>query len=646
MNNIQITLPDESVKEIEQGSTSADLARSIGAGLLRASIAAKVDGDVVDLHSPIDSSTNVEILTSKNPEAQEILLHSSAHLLAQAVKALYPKAKIAIGPALEDRFYYDIDVDVTVNEKVLDKLEKKMAKLSKENLKINRVELSRNEALEKFKAMGEDYKVEIISEIDKQDTISAYEQGNFIDICRGPHVPSTGKIKHFKLLTSAGAYWRGDEKNKMLQRIYGTSWYTKEELNDFLYRMEEAKKRDHRKLGRELELFTFDDEVGPGLPLWLPNGSVLLEELEKLAKETEGKAGYERVRTPHLTKEGLYEKSGHLKHYQESMYPAMDVDGIRYYVKPMNCPHHHKIFAASPKSYRDMPVRLAEYGTCYRYEKSGQLFGLMRVRSMQMNDAHIYCREDQFKEEFMNVCQMYLYYFKIFGIEKYQMRLGLHDPENLGEKYVGEPKLWLKTEQLVRELLQEGKFNFVEIPGEAAFYGPKIDVQVWSAIGREFTLATNQVDFAIPKRFDLVYVDENNVEQTPICIHRAPLSTHERFIGFLIEHYAGDFPLWLAPKQVVILPISEKFLNYAASIESQLREYNIRVFTDDRSEKVGAKIRDAELKKIPVMLIVGEKEKDSHTVSIRRRHVGDLGSKPIDALVSSLSEEIKTRRRH
>jgi threonyl-tRNA synthetase len=646
MNNIQITLPDESVKELEQGSTSADLARSIGEGLLRASIAAKVDGNVVDLHYPIVTNANVEIITSKNPEAQEILLHSSAHLLAQAVKELYPSAKIAIGPALADRYYYDIDVDVTINEEELKKIEKKMAELSKVNLQVQRLELSHSDALEKFMKMGEDYKVEIISEIDEKDIISAYQQGDFIDLCRGPHVPSTGKIKYFKLLASAGAYWRGDEKNKMLQRIYGTAWYTKEELNDFIFRMEEAKKRDHRKLGRELELFTFDDEVGPGLPLWLPNGSVLIEELEKLAKETEGKSGYERVRTPHLSKGSLYEKSGHLEHYQDSMYPAMDVDGTHYYVKPMNCPHHHKIFAASPKSYRDMPIRLAEYGTCYRYEKSGQLFGLMRVRSMQMNDAHIYCREDQFKEEFMNVCRMYLHYFEIFGIEKYQMRLSLHDPENLGKKYVGNPELWIKTEQLIRESLKEGEFNFVEIPGEAAFYGPKIDVQIWSAIGREFTLATNQVDFAIPKRFDLVYVDENNVEQTPLCIHRAPLSTHERFIGFLIEHYAGDFPLWLAPKQVVILPISEKYVNYTKSIEDKLREHNIRVTTDLRNEKVGAKIRDAELKKIPVMLILGEKEEDSHTVSIRRRHEGDLGNKPMDVLVKSLSKEIKTRRRH
>ena len=645
MSEIQITLPDDSIKHVEKGTTSGDIARSIGEGLFRASIAAKVNGDIVDLQSPLDKSTMVEILTNKNPEAHEILLHSTAHLLAQAVKKLYPQAKIAIGPALEDRFYYDIDVDVVINEEELEKIEQKMKELSKQNLQVERVEFSRNEALNKFQEMGEDYKVEIISEIDEEDIISAYQQGDFIDLCRGPHVPATGKIKHFKLLTCAGAYWRGDEKNKMLQRIYGTSWFSKEDLNDFLHRMEEAKKRDHRKLGREMEIYTFDEEIGPGLPLWLPNGTVIVEELENLAKETENKAGYSRVRTPHLTKGDLYEKSGHLEHYKDSMYPAMDVDGISYYVKPMNCPHHHKIFSAVPKSYRDMPVRLAEYGTCYRYEKSGQLFGLMRVRSMQMNDAHIYCTEDQFKEEFLKVCQMYLYYFDIFGIEKYKMRLSLHDKNNLGEKYVNEPELWLKTEQLVREALTEGEINFEEIQDEAAFYGPKIDVQVWSAIGREFTLATNQVDFAIPKRFGLVYVDENNEEQTPLCIHRAPLGTHERFIGFLLEHFGGDFPLWLAPKQVVILPISDKYLDYAKSIENQLLNNNIRVYIDSRSEKVGAKIRDAELKKIPVMLIAGEKEESEGTASVRRRHKGDLGAKSVKDLIPELAEEINKRRR-
>ena len=645
-DNINITLPDDSIKEVAKGASCADIAKSIGEGLLRASVAAKVDGKIVDLNLPLNSDAHIEILTNKNEESHEILLHSCAHLLAQAVKILYPNAKIAIGPALKDRFYYDIDVDVSINEDELLKIENKMFELSKADEKITRMELSHADALRKFLEMQEDYKVEIISEINNEDIISAYKQNDFLDLCRGPHVSSTGKIKFFKLLNSAGAYWRGDEKNKMLQRIYGTAWFSKEELNDFLFRMEEAKKRDHRKLGKELELFTFDDEVGPGLPLWLPNGSIIVDELENLAKEVEGKAGYERVRTPHLTKGSLYERSGHLEHYEESMYPAMDVDGMPYYVKPMNCPHHHKIFAASPKSYRDMPVRLAEYGTCYRYEKSGQLFGLMRVRSMQMNDAHIYCTENQFKEEFLNVCKMYLHYFDIFGIEKYQMRLSLHNPDKLGQKYVNESDLWLKTEKIVRDSLEEGGFNFVEISDEAAFYGPKIDVQVWSAIGREFTLATNQVDFAIPKRFDLFYVDENNDEITPLCIHRAPLSTHERFVGFLIEHFAGDFPLWLAPKQVVILPISEKYVNYALSIKQKLNENAVRVFIDDRNEKIGAKIRDAEIKKIPIMLIVGENEENNETISVRRRHKGDLGTNSIEMFLKDLLEEINNRRRN
>ena len=417
----------------------------------------------------------------------------------------------------------------------------------------------------------------------------------------------------------AGAYWRGDENNEMLTRIYGTCWRTDKELKNYLKMLEEAEKRDHRKIGKEMQIFTFDEEVGPGLPLWLPNGSVIIEELEKLAKETEDNQGYDRVKTPHITKGSLYEKSGHLSHYKDSMFPAMDIDGNEYYLKPMNCPHHHKIYASSPRTYRDLPLRLCEYGTCYRYEKSGQLFGLMRVRSMQMNDAHIYCTENQFKEEFLSVCKMYLKYFKIFGIEKYEMRLSLHDPKKLGEKYVDEPKLWIKTENLVREVLEDGQLNFVEIPGEAAFYGPKIDVQVWSAIGKEFTLATNQVDFAIPSKFNLTYVDNNNKDKTPLCIHRAPLGTHERFIGFLIEHYAGNFPIWLAPVQMVIIPISDKFNDYAQSIHSKLRENNIRANIDMRSEKMGAKIRIAEIKKIPIMIIVGEQEVKNNTISVRRK---------------------------
>jgi threonyl-tRNA synthetase len=429
----------------------------------------------------------------------------------------------------------------------------------------------------------------------------------------------------------------------MLQRIYGTVFSTKKELKEYLIFLEEAKKRDHRKLGKELEIYTFDDEVGPGLPLWLPNGGIIIDELEALAKEIETRHDYQRVRTPHLTKGDLYKKSGHLDLYKDAMFPAMDVDGIEYYVKPMNCPHHHKIYDASPKSYRDLPFRISEYGTCYRYEKSGQLFGLMRVRSMQMNDAHIYCSHEDFEAEFMDVCQMYLEYFDIFGINKYEMRLSLHDPAALGEKYIDEPKLWNQTEDVVRNALKNGGINFAEIPGEAAFYGPKIDVQVWSAIGKEFTLATNQVDFAIPKRFNLTYTDENGSEQTPLCIHRAPLSTHERFIGFLIEHYGGDFPLWLSPIQVIILPVSEKTHTYATSVQSKFKAAGIRVKMDDRPEKIGAKIRQAELNKIPVMAIVGEKEAENNTVSTRRRFIGDQGVIKTDLLLKNIISEIKQR---
>jgi threonyl-tRNA synthetase len=430
----------------------------------------------------------------------------------------------------------------------------------------------------------------------------------------------------------------------MLQRIYGTVFASKGALKTHIHNLEEAKKRDHRKLGKELKLFTFDNEIGPGLPLWLPHGAVIIEELEQLAKETERRAGYQQVRTPHLTKGKLYEKSGHLDHYRDSMYPAMDVDGLDYYVKPMNCPHHHKIFASSPRSYRDMPIRLSEYGTCYRYEKSGQLFGLMRVRSLQMNDAHIYCTREQFKDEFLDVCQMYIYYFKIFGIDKYTMRLSLHDEEGLGKKYINEPELWLKTEQWVREALQEGNIDFVEVPGEAAFYGPKIDVQVWSAIGKEFTLATNQVDFAVPEKFNLQYKKEDGQNKTPLCIHRAPLGTHERFIGFLIEHFGGNFPLWLTPIQVAVLPVSDKVLDYAGKISHTLQDANIRVILNTRADKIGAKIRQAELEKINVMLIIGEKEEVNATVSVRRRFEGDLGQMALGELIADLTTEINTRR--
>lgn len=644
MNQITLTFPDQSTHMFPSGVTPLEVAESIGARLAQSAVAAVVDGKSVDLNVPINTDAEFSVLTGNSPEGHNVLLHSTAHLMAQSVKELFPNAKVTIGPSIENRFYYDFDVENPFTAEDLLRIEEKMKHLAKENYSVERITLSRDDALSFFKEIGESYKVEIIEDIDTNETLSLYKQDNFIDLCRGPHVPATGKIKYFKLLDSSGAYWRGDEKNKMLQRIYGTAFSSKKELKQYLHLLEEAKKRDHRKLGKELELFTFDEEVGPGLPLWLPNGAIMVEELENLAKETERKAGYKQVRTPHLTKGQLYERSGHLKHYKDSMYPAMDIDGIDYYVKPMNCPHHHKIYASSMRSYRDLPLRLSEYGTCYRYEKSGQLFGLMRVRSMQMNDAHIYCTEAQFKEEFLAVCKMYLKYFEIFGIEKYQMRLSLHDPKELGGKYVNEPELWLKTEKAVREALEEGELNFTEIPGEAAFYGPKIDVQVWSAIGKEFTLATNQVDFAIPARFDLTYTNEKGESETPLCIHRAPLGTHERFIGFLIENYGGDFPLWLAPVQVIILPVSDKVLSYAKQVEEELLQADIRVNLDAKPDKIGAKIRQAELSKINVMLIVGEREAENHTVSVRRRFEGNTGTIKVMDVITSLQEEINQRR--
>ena len=643
MKNIKVTLPDNSVKNISQNTTPQGVAEEIGPGLARAVVVAKVNGELRDLNFPLRSDCSLELFTGETPEGHDTLLHSTAHLMAQAVKELFPKAKVTIGPTIENGFYYDFDVDTAFSDEVLVEIEKKMKELAKSSQEIFRDEISAKEAVKLFKKMDEDYKVEIIEQINPDDVISTYRQSDFIDLCRGPHVSNTSKIKHFKLLSTSGAYWRGNEKNKMLQRIYGTVFSTKDALKKHLENLEEAKRRDHRKIGKEMKLFTFDSDIGPGLPLWLPNGTVMIEELEKLAKYTEKKAGFSQVRTPHLTKGIIYEKSGHLDHYKESMYPGMEIDGVDYYVKPMNCPHHHKIFSSIPRSYRDMPVRLSEYGTCYRYEKSGQLFGLMRVRSLQMNDAHIYCSASQFKKEFMDVCRMYLEYFELFNIEKYSMRLSLHDKEGLGEKYVNEPELWLETEQWVREALDEGGFNYSEVSGEAAFYGPKIDVQVWSAIGKEFTLATNQVDFVVPKRFGLTYKNENGEQQTPICIHRAPLSTHERFIGFLIEHFGGNFPLWLAPVQVAILPVSDKSNDYAKKINEKLIDADIRTFLDDRSDKIGAKIRNAEINRINVMLIIGPKEEENNTVSVRRKISGDLGTIDQDMLISNLVNEIRDR---
>tara|TARA_B100001142_G_scaffold103485_1_gene105544 strand:+ start:145 stop:2100 length:1956 start_codon:yes stop_codon:yes gene_type:complete len=643
---INITLTDGTSLEKPLGITGLDVAKSISEGLAKQAILVELDGEIRDLSYPIIKDSSLKILKKDADVALEVIRHDCAHVMAEAVQSLYPNTQVTIGPAIENGFYYDFSRKTPFSMEDLIKIEKKMHEIIDKGDPFLREVWDRDDAIRYFEGMGEKYKSEIIKDLPSEEDITIYRQGDWVDLCKGPHLPTTKHIgKAFKLMKVSGAYWRGDESNEMLTRIYGTVWRTDKELKAYLNMLAEAEKRDHRKIGKELKLFTFDEEVGAGLPLWLPNGMIIIDELEKLAKETEVKAGYDRVRTPHITKSSLYEKSGHLSHYKDSMFPAMDIDGNEYYLKPMNCPHHHKIYASSPKTYKDLPVRFAEYGTCYRYEKSGQLFGLMRVRSMQMNDAHIYCSEKQFKDEFLSVCNMYLKYFDIFGIDKYEMRLSLHDPDRLGKKYVDEPDLWIKTEKLVREALEDGGLNFVEIPGEAAFYGPKIDVQVWSAIGKEFTLATNQVDFAIPSKFGLTYKDSKDTNQTPLCIHRAPLGTHERFIGFLIEHFAGDFPLWLAPVQVTVISISDKMNDYAQSVHESLINNNIRSKLDIRNEKMGAKIRDSELSKIPIMIILGENEKSNESISVRRRFEGNLGEMKLKDYLESINNEIKNKSR-
>jgi len=666
----------------------------------------------------------------------ERLRHSASHVLATAILKIWPEAQFAAGPPVENGFYYDVDLPHRISPDDFEKIEAEMKKEIKANHPFERMEVSRDEALDMGKkgrlaALGErdqpsKYKIDIIENIPPDEKISLYRSGDFIDLCAGPHVMRTGNIGAFRLTNVASAYYKGDEKNPQLQRVYGTAFKTKKELDDYFAMLEEAKKRDHRKLGRELELFVFDDDVGPGLPMFLPRGAVIAEELEKLAKETEFAAGYQRVRTPHIARESLYKKSGHLPYYAESMFPPMllqkdhphaqafdqllktfegldrkmlaemgiDVEAIllenpksvpnrvlekikelpekqqtafvevarlrqamslavasfreldRYYLKAMNCPHHHKLFAAVPRSYRDLPLRLAEYGTCYRYEQSGELFGLMRVRSLQMNDAHLYMTPEQFEAEFNAVNEMYLTYFKLFGIDKYLMRFSTHDPSKFGQKFVNEPELWKQTEEMTRRVLKDSGIDYVEVPNEAAFYGPKIDVQVWSVIGREFSIATNQVDFAQPRSFDLRYKDRDNTEKIPLCIHRAPLGTHERFIGFLIEHYAGNFPLWLSPEQVRILPIGDdaKVLEYSMSILSELRAHQVRAEIDKSTDNINGKIQRAEQIKVHTMLVIGKRDMDADAVSVRIHGKGNLGAKPRAEAIAEILQSIKERR--
>ncbi len=641
---IKITLPDGSVREYAKGTTALEVAKSISEGLARKVLAANINSQVWDASRPINEDASLKLLTWDDAEAKSTFWHSTAHLMAEAVETMFPNVKFWVGPAIEKGFYYDMDLgDRQMTEDDLAKLEKKMNELARQNNAYQRKEISKADALKYFTDKRDEYKLDLLGNLTDGE-ITFYTQGGFTDLCRGPHIPNTGFIKAVKLTSVAGAYWKGDEKNKQLTRVYGVSFPAQKELDEYLLMLEEAKKRDHRKLGKELGIYTMDDDVGQGLIMWMPNGTIIIEELEKLAKETENAAGYKRVVTPHIAKEKMYITSGHLPYYADSMYPPMELDGEKYYLRAMNCPHHHKIYAAEPKSYRDLPYRIAEYGTVYRYEQSGELFGLMRVRCLHMNDAHIYCTKEQFNDEFRAVNNMYLKYFKIFGIEKYVMRLSLHSPEKLGIKYVNEPELWKETETMVRNVLTESNIPYVEVQDEAAFYGPKIDVQIYSAIGREFTLATNQVDFSQGRSFKLEYTTQDNKSETPLIIHRAPLGTHERFIGFLLEQYAGKFPVWLAPVQVKILPISDKFMDYANTILQTLKNADIRVEIDDRNEKIGKKIRDTELAKVPYMLVIGEKEMNEKQVSVRRQGKGDAGVKALDEFVKDLVSEIKERR--
>ncbi len=598
----------------------------------------------------------------------ERLRHSASHVLATAILRIWPEAQFAAGPPVENGFYYDVDLPHRISPDDFEKIEAEMKKEIKANHPFEKMEVSRAEGL----AMGKKgrlaalsdrpqpskFKIDIIENIPPGEKISLYRNGDFIDLCAGPHVMRTGNIGAFKLTSVASAYYKGDEKNPQLQRVYGTAFKTKKELDDYFAMLEEGKKRDHRKLGKELEIYIIDDDVGPGLPMWLPRGGAIIDELEKLARETEFAAGYQRVRTPHIAREVLYKKSGHLPYYAESIFPPMTLterldstpqqlnDSTKYYLKAMNCPHHHKLFAAVPRSYRDLPLRLAEYGTCYRYEQSGELFGLMRVRSMQMNDAHLYMTPEQFEAEFNGVNQMYLNYFKLFGIERYLMRFSTHDPSKLGQKFVDEPELWKQTEVMTRNVLKNSGINYVEVANEAAFYGPKIDVQAWSVIGREFSIATNQVDFAQPRRFNLVYKDKDNTEKTPLCIHRAPLGTHERFIGFLIEHYAGNFPLWLSPEQVRILTIGDdaKLIEYSMSILNELRGHQVRAEIEKSTDQINGKIQRAEQMKVHTMFVIGKRDMEADAVSVRIHGKGNLGAKPRSEVIADILSSIKERR--
>lgn len=638
--NIKVTLPDGSVREFSNGITGAEIARSISEGLARNALAIEVNNEVWDLSRPITTDASVKILTWNDDGGKRAFWHSSAHLMAEALEALYPGVKFGIGPPIDNGFYYDVDLGgQPFGEEDLVRVEDKMKELARQESRFVRKDVSKSEALDYFTKKGDEYKIELIKELE-DGSITFYQQGNFIDLCKGPHIPHTGFIRAVKLLNVAGAYWRGNEKNKMLTRIYGITFPKQKELDDYLQMLEEAKKRDHRKIGKELELFTFSEKVGMGLPLWLPRGTVVREKLEQFMRRAQLKAGYEPVVTPHIGSKALYETSGHYEKYgKDSFKPIRTPDEHEeFLLKPMNCPHHCEIYRSKPRSYRDLPVRLAEFGTVYRYEQSGELHGLTRVRGFTQDDAHIFCRPDQVKEEFVKVIDLVLYVFKALGFENYTAQISLRDPQDKG-KYIGDDALWERAEREIQEAADERGLKTVAVRGEAAFYGPKLDFMVKDALGRSWQLGTIQVDYQLPQRFELEYVGADNQRHRPVMIHRAPFGSLERFVAVLIEHCAGNFPLWLTPEQVAVLPISERFNAYGKRVLDSLKELDIRAFIDDRDEKIGRKIRDAEVRKIPFMLIVGEREAAEQKVSVRRHGAGDQGALTLDDFITRFRQE-------
>ncbi|NMM50441.1 threonine--tRNA ligase [Marinigracilibium pacificum] len=636
---IKITLPDGTVKEFPKGSSSMDVALSISEGLARNVLAAKVNGELWDAGRSIETDADVQLLTWNDEGGKYAFWHSSAHLLAEALEALYPGIKLGIGPPIENGFYYDIDFgDREFGEQDLEKVENKFLELAREKNTFERKDISKADAIKYYQEKGDEYKLELIDGLE-DGSITFYTQGNFTDLCRGPHIPNTGFVKAVKLLNVAGAYWRGDEKNKQLTRIYGVSFPKQKELKEHLERLEEAKKRDHRKLGKELELFTFSEKVGMGLPLWLPKGAVLRDRLTEFLKKAQVKAGYDPVVTPHIGNKQLYITSGHYEKYGEDSFKpiATPNEGEEFMLKPMNCPHHCEIYKSKPRSYKDLPVRYAEFGTVYRYEQSGELHGLTRVRGFTQDDAHIFCRPDQVKEEFIKVIDLVLYVFNALGFEDFTAQVSLRDPENK-TKYIGGDEVWDRAEREIQEAADEKGLKTIVEYGEAAFYGPKLDFMVKDALGRSWQLGTIQVDYNLPERFELEYVGSDNQRHRPVMIHRAPFGSLERFVAVLIEHCGGNFPLWLAPEQIAVLPISEKFADYGQEIYRQLQATDIHGFIDHRDEKIGRKIRDAEVKKIPYMIIAGEKEQEEGKVSVRKHGEGDLGSMTVEEFINHINE--------